>query len=71
MNTPQHVGTIHLHPVYQRRRTSIRTTGPLFNRGTLQWVTAQAAHYATVEGDEAMRFAIGLAVLDHSRYAGA
>jgi len=29
------------------------------------------AHYATVEGDEAMRFAIGLAVLDHSRYASA
>ncbi|QIE23561.1 hypothetical protein SBC1_14480 [Caballeronia sp. SBC1] len=71
MNKPQPVGTIHLQPVHLRRPTAARTTGPLFNGGTLQWVTAQAAHYATVEGDEAMRFAIGLAVLDHSRYASA
>lgn len=39
-------------------RTIARTIGPLFNRGTLQWLTAQAVHYATVEGDQAMRFAL-------------
>lgn len=71
MNTPQHVGVVYLSPILLHRRSATRTAGPLFNPSSLQWVTAQAAHYATVEGDEAMRFAIGLAVLDHGRYAGA
>ena len=64
------MNTIHLHDKRQHRAIE-RTTGPLFHPGALQWIAAQAAHYATVEGDEAMRFAIGLAGLDHSRYASA
>ncbi|MFL9987656.1 hypothetical protein [Paraburkholderia sediminicola] len=65
------IGTIHLSPIHQRSRSIIRTTGPLFSPGTLQWVAAQSVHYATVPGDDAMRFAIGLAGLAFSKDAAA
>lgn len=65
------IRTIHQYNQFGGHRIRHRTTDPLFNLGTLQWVTAQAAHYATVEGPDAMRFAIGLAGLDHSRHAAA
>jgi len=41
MNTPQHVGVVYLSPIRLRHPTAARTTGPLFNGGTLQWITAQ------------------------------
>jgi hypothetical protein len=66
MNTA--TGTIYTFGIHGHRAIT-RTTRPLFPSGALQWITAQAAHYATVEGPEAMRFAIGLAGLAYSSNA--
>jgi hypothetical protein len=63
------IGTAHTFGALGGHRAIAHTTGPLFNPSTLQWVAAQSAHYATVPGDDAMRFAIGLAGLAFSRDA--
>ncbi|MGF6994649.1 hypothetical protein [Paraburkholderia sp. GAS32] len=59
------IGTIHIRAKHQARAIE-RSTGHLFPLGAMQWIAAQATHYATVEGDDAMRFAIGLAGLAYS-----
>ena len=59
-------GTAHTFSALGGHRSTHLTTGPLFPSRALQWITAQAAHYATVEGDDAMHFAIGLAGLAYS-----
>ena len=56
------MNTVYIQPLTHRSRSVIRD-GPLFNPGTLQWISAQAAHYATVEGPDALRFAVALAGL--------
>ncbi len=66
MNT---IGTVHTFNAFGGHRSIHRSTGPLFNPGTLQWVAAQSTHYATLPGDDALRFAIGLAGLAYSRDA--
>jgi hypothetical protein len=62
------IGTVHAFGTFGHRAIA-RATGPLFPPRALQWVTAQAVHYATVEGPDAMRFAIGLAGLAYSERA--
>ena len=74
MNTPQHIGTIHLHPVYQRRRTTIRTTGPLFNPHVMHHIAATSVLHHIPDASEpadAMRWSIALAGLEFSKYAAA
>ena len=61
------IGTVHAFNAFGGHRSIHRTTGPLFNPGTLQWIAAEAAHFATVSGDDSMRFAICLAGLMFSR----
>lgn len=65
------IGTVHTFGARSGHRAISRSIGTLFNHGTLQWIAAQSAHYATVPGDKAMRFAIGLAGLAYSSAATA
>ncbi|MFM0647038.1 hypothetical protein PQR14_22160 [Paraburkholderia bryophila] len=63
------IGTTHLFDAFTGHRRTFTRSGTLFNRGTLQWIAAEAAHFATVDGSDALRFAVGLAGLEFSRFA--
>jgi hypothetical protein len=74
MNTPQHIGTIHLSPIHLHRRSFIRTTGPLFNPSVLHHLAAKSVLHHIPDASEpadAMRWSIALAGLAFSKDAAA
>lgn len=72
MNTPQHIGTIHLSQIHLYRRSVIRTTGSFFNPSVLHHIAVTSVLHHIPDASEpadALRWSVALAGLAFSKNA--